>query len=112
MAVYANPFNTGCPFRRCLCCRCCATHTTSSARSARHTCSVVTSGFFFPQPVGLLRHEGQHHLTQSQVPQEPQPTAPLVVPQPQLVLAQTQAVFHVPTPERHPQQPPHARLGR
>src|SRR5689334_8140136 len=71
---------------------------------ARHTCSTVTSGFFFPQPVCLLGYEGHGYQAQTQVPHQGRVVPPLEVAQAQVTLADSESVLHVPAAEGHPNQ--------
>jgi hypothetical protein len=70
---------------------------------ARHTCSRVMSGFFPPEPIGLLGHEAHHQQAQDQVPHQGPVVAALEVAKADLRLADPEGVLHVPPPERHPE---------
>src|SRR5438067_5936750 len=71
---------------------------------ARQTCSSVTSGFFPPKPLGLVGYEGHRQHAEDQMPQEAAVVAALVMAEAELAFAHAENMFHVPTPERHPQQ--------
>src|SRR6266480_201680 len=88
-------------------CRSASSHRALTQFSPRHTCSVVTSGFFPPQVRRTTRRERQRQLAQSQVSHQTQVTAALEMAEAQLGLAEAQTVLHVPALEAHPQ--PHAQ---
>src|SRR5437879_1619664 len=73
--------------------------------SASHICSSVNSGFFPPQPLGLPGGECQHHQAQGQMTHQGHIVPPLEMPEADLPLAGSQAVFHIPTAEPDTQQP-------
>src|ERR1700722_14166797 len=72
--------------------------------SARHTCSIVTSGFFPPQPVCLTSHECQCHTAQHHVPHQRHIVPALKVSETELTFAHPETVFHVPATEADTQQ--------
>src|ERR1700731_970039 len=76
-------------------------HSRLSRFNALHTCSIVTSGFFPPQPLGVARYEGQHLQTQRLVPHQPGVAPALIVAEAKLTLAHAKGVLHVPAAESH-----------
>lgn len=98
---------------------CCASGTPRRRRSiaphrrfsARHTCSAVTAGFFPPQPLGVHRHEPEHHQGQEQVPEQPGVVPALVVHQPGLLFPEPEGVLDRGPAERHRQHPGDRLLG-
>src|SRR6516225_1955455 len=74
--------------------------------NASHTCSIVTSGFFPPQPLRLASDKGQRQQAQRQVPHQGCIVAALEVTKTDLALADPDGVLDVPAAEGHPQQPP------
>ena len=82
--------------RRCSC------HSWLSRFKALHTCSIVTSGFFPPQPLRVAGYEGQHEQTERMVTHQPGVVPPLIVREAKL--AHPEGVFHVPAAEGYPHQ--------
>src|SRR5205814_9205231 len=72
--------------------------------SAWHTCSMVISGFFPPEPIRVFGDKSHHHQTQDHVPHQGHVTATLEVAKADLRLGHAKRVFHVPAREGHPQQ--------
>src|ERR1700694_4112493 len=79
--------------------------------SARHTCSIVISGFFPPEPIRVFGNKSHHHQAQDHVPHQRHITASLEVTKADLSLGHAKRVFHVPARERHTQQLLHRRVG-
>src|SRR6516225_5904517 len=71
---------------------------------ARHTCSSVISGFFPPQLLGLIGHEGHGHQAENQVAEQTDVMATLVMGKPDFAFANSEHVFDVPTPKGHTQE--------
>src|SRR5271165_6599221 len=83
--------------------------------NASHTCSIVTSGFFPPQPLRLAGYKGQRYQAQRQVTHQRHIVPPLEVTKTDLTLAHAEVVLHVPAAESHTQQAqqrhPRRRVG-
>src|SRR5215210_7978583 len=71
---------------------------------ARAVCSIVNSGFFPPEPGGLLGHEQHHRLAEDQVPQQSLPAPSLEVAEADFALDQAERVLDAPAAEGHLQQ--------
>src|SRR5262249_37158280 len=65
-----------------------------------------------PQALRLAGHKRQRQAAQNQGPPQPHVAPPLVVPEPQLGLAQPQAMFHVPAVEPRPKHQAQRRPRR
>src|SRR6202162_1389585 len=79
-------------------------HSSLSRFNALHTCSIVTSGFFPPQPPRVAGYEGQHQQAQRLLPHERRVVPPLIVREAQLALAHAEGVLHIPAAEGHAHQ--------
>src|SRR6188474_2789372 len=79
---------------------------------ARHTCSKVISGFFPPQPFGLLGDEAQDQQTQNQMSQQGHVAPPLEMPPADFRFADAEAVLHMPAAKGHPQELFQRRIRR
>ena len=80
--------------------------------NARHTCSIVIAGFFFPQPIRVFGHKSHHDQTQNHVPHQRHITAPLEVAKADLAFDHPKRMLDVPARERHPQQFFQRRVSR
>src|SRR2546425_11790893 len=67
-------------------------------------CSIVSCGFFPPEPGGLLGHEQHHRLTEDQVSEQSFPAPSLEVPEADLGFDQAEGVLDAPAAEGHLQQ--------
>src|SRR2546423_5706636 len=83
-----------------------------TTRSARHTCSRVSSGFFPPEPLRLLGDEPHRYQAQAQVPPQGRVVPPFEVREAQLRLGHPKTVFHVPAPEADTDQRLQGRILR
>src|SRR5271170_4269111 len=72
--------------------------------SARHICSRVISGFFFPQPIRVFGGEPHGYQAQAQVPHQRLVAPPLEIGEAQLRFGHAETVFHVPAAEGHSNQ--------
>src|SRR5262249_2729712 len=97
-------------YARSLVCRCRRSQCRHTSPSARHTCSIVSSGFFPPEPLGVLGHEAQRRQAQHLVPHQGHVVAALEVREPHLAPAHPEAVLHAGAAERHPHPHPHEHL--
>ena len=79
---------------------------------ARAVCSIVTSGFFPPQPIGLLGGEQQNQLAEGHVSHQPLIAAPLEVSEADLGLCQTKHVLDPRPSEGDFHQCQQGRFGR
>src|ERR1700678_1979417 len=79
---------------------------------ARHTCSIVTSGFFFPEELGVLGDETQGNEAEGEVTHEAGITLALKVAEAEVALGGAEAVFHVPTAEGHTHKHFYRDIGR
>src|SRR6185369_12241047 len=64
---------------------------------ARHTCSIVISGFFPPEPIRLFGDKTHDHQAQDHMPHQRHITASLEVAEADFALGQPKRVFDVPT---------------
>src|SRR4051812_37151982 len=80
--------------------------------SASHTCSIVTSGFFPPQPLRLAGDKGQRHQTQRQVTQQRHIVPALEVTKTEFAFTHSEIVLHIPAAKGHLQQPSQRRPRR
>src|SRR5439155_1743766 len=64
--------------------------------SARHTCSRVSSGFFFPQPIRVLGDEPHCYQAQAQVSQQRCVVPSLEIQEAQIRLGQAETVLDLP----------------
>src|SRR3989440_8898567 len=83
-----------------------------TTRSARHTCSRVSSGFSPPQPLRPLGDESHRYQAQAQVPHQRRVVPPLEVREAQLRLGHPKAVLHLPAPEADTNQRLHGSIFR
>src|SRR5688572_8110953 len=83
-----------------------------SVFNARAVCSMVTSGFSPPQPVGLLGGEQQHQLAQGHVPHQPPVVSALEVGEADLRLGQAEHVLDAGPRERDLQERQQGGPGR
>ena len=90
--------------------RCC--HWSQIVFSALAVCSIVTSGFFPPEPSCLFGHEGHHELAEDHVSQQSLVTSSLEVREADLALGHSKDMLHAPAGERHPQKLFQGRPGR
>src|ERR1700678_1366548 len=79
---------------------------------ARHPCSIVTSGFFFPEELGVLGDEPQGNEREGEVAHEAGITLALKVAEAEFALGGAEAVFHVPTAEGHTHKHFYRDIGR
>src|SRR5271157_2965068 len=79
---------------------------------ARHTCSIVTSGFFFPQPLGVLGDEPQSKQAQGHVPHQRHITSALEVREAEFALGGAKTVFDVPAAEGNTHEQLHGSVRR
>src|SRR5712692_1527271 len=100
-AVYSTPVVS----RRCSC------QIRQRWLSARHTCSIVISGFSPPKPIRVFGDKSHHDQAQYHVPQQPYITAPLKMGKADLALGHAKGVLHVPARESHTQQFLDRRVG-
>ena len=73
--------------------------------NARLTCSIVISGFFPPQPIGVFGDKSHHDQAQDHVPHQPHVTSPFEMAEADFALGHAKGVFDIPATERHAQQP-------
>src|SRR5438093_7147357 len=88
-----------------LVCRCRRSQRSHTSASARHTCSIVHSGFFPPKPLGMLGDEPHCCHAQTHVPHQSHIVAAFKVGKAQFRLAHPETVFHIGAAERHTHQP-------
>ena len=89
-----------------------SSHARHSVFNARAVCSTVTSGFFPPQPAGLLGGEQQDQVAQGHVPHQPPVAAALEVAEADLGLGQAEHMLDPGPRERDLQQRAQRGLGR
>src|ERR1700736_1909270 len=75
-----------------------------TTRSARHTCSRVISGFFFPQPIRVFGGKPHCYQAQAHVPHQRLVVPPLQIGEAPFRLCHAKTVFHVPASESHSNQ--------
>src|SRR5579884_2896668 len=81
-----------------------SSHSRLSRFKALQICSIVSSGFFPPEPLGVPGDETQHQQAQRLVPHQRRVVPPLVVREAEFALAHPEGVFHIPAAESDPQQ--------
>src|SRR5207248_7011109 len=87
-------------------------HTRQRWFSARHTCSIVISVFFPPQPIRMFGDKSQHQQTQDLMPHQRDITAALKVAEANFGFADAKRMLDIPAAERDAQQDFHWCPGR